>query len=156
MILFFGVRLRWLPTGGRGPVSHLVLPATVLAFIPLPLTVRLTRASMLEVLGRGATSARPGPRGWPSGGLVRHALRNALLPVVTILGVQFGRLLGGSVVTETVFAWPGVGRLIVTPSSPGTSRWSRARSWSWPRGGGVNFAVDPLYGLLDPRVARAS
>ena len=156
MILFFGVRLRWLPTGGRGTFSHLVLPATVLAFILLPLTVRVTRATMLDVLGRPfvrTARAKGLAERWVLG---RHALRNAALPILTILGVQAASLLGGSVVTETVFSWPGVGRLIVSAIF--------ARDFPLVQSAVlvvatavvvVNFAVDTLYGLLDPRVAAS-
>ena len=156
MILFFGVRLRWLPTGGRGTFSHLVLPATVLAFILLPLTVRVTRATMLDVLGRPfvrTARAKGLAERWVLG---RHALRNAALPILTILGVQAASLLGGSVVTETVFSWPGVGRLMVSAIF--------ARDFPLVQSAVlvvatavvvVNFAVDTLYGLLDPRVAAS-
>ena len=156
MILFFGVRLRWLPTGGRGTWAHLVLPATVLAFILLPLTVRVTRATMLDVIGRPfVRTARA--KGLAEGVVLgRHALRNAALPILTILGIQAAGLLGGSVVTETVFSWPGVGRLIVSAIF--------ARDFPLVQSAVlvvatavvlVNFAVDTLYGVLDPRIAAA-
>jgi peptide/nickel transport system permease protein len=154
LILLFGVRLRWVPTGGRGTWAHLVLPAVVLSFVLLPLTVRVTRATMLDILGRAyVRTARS--KGLREPAVVgRHALRNAALPVLTILGVQAATLLGGSVVTETVFSWPGVGRLIVSAIF--------ARDFPLVQGAVlvvatavvlVNFLVDSLYGVLDPRIS---
>jgi len=156
LILFFGVRLRWLPTGGRGSWAHLVLPAIVLSFLLLPLTVRVTRATMLDVLGRAyVRTARS--KGLREGAVVlRHALRNAALPILTVLGVQAASLLGGAIVTETVFSWPGVGRLIVSAIF--------ARDFPLVQSAVlvvatavvlVNFTVDWLYGVLDPRIAAS-
>jgi peptide/nickel transport system permease protein len=156
LILLFGVRLRWLPTGGRGTWAHLVLPGIVLSFILLPLTVRVTRATMLDVLGRAyvRTARSKGLR--ESAVLGRHALRNAALPVLTILGVQAASLLGGSVVTETVFSWPGVGRLIVSAIF--------ARDFPLVQSAVlvvatavvlVNFVVDSLYSVIDPRISAS-
>ncbi|HSE95183.1 MAG TPA: ABC transporter permease, partial [Methylomirabilota bacterium] len=156
MILFFGVHLHWLPTGGRGTWSHLVLPAVVLSFVLLPLTVRVTRATMLDVLTRPyVRTARSKGLSEPAV-LARHALRNAALPILTILGVQTASLLGGSIVTETVFSWPGLGRLIVSAIF--------ARDFPLVQSAVlvvatavvvVNFAVDVLYGVFDPRVAAS-
>jgi ABC-type dipeptide/oligopeptide/nickel transport system permease component len=113
LIIIFAVQLRLLPASGRGTPAHLVLPAITLGAYLAPLTMRLTRSGMLDVLTqdyiRTARAKGVGERVL----LVKHALRNAAIPIVTILGVQFGRLLGGAVVTETVFAWPGVASLAV-------------------------------------------
>ena len=113
LITIFAVQLRLLPASGGGDVSHLILPALTLASFLLGLTIRLTRASILDVLKQDfIRTAR-------SKGLAerviafRHALRNALIPVVTVLGLQVGTLLGGAVITEAVFAWPGIGNLAV-------------------------------------------
>lgn len=113
LITIFAVQLRMLPASGGGDVSHLILPAITLASFLLGLTIRLTRASILDVLKQDfIRTAR-------SKGLAerviafRHALRNALIPVVTVLGLQVGTLLGGAVITEAVFAWPGIGNLAV-------------------------------------------
>ena len=113
LITIFAVQLRVLPASGGGDVSHLILPAVTLASFLLGLTIRLTRASILDVLKQDfIRTAR-------SKGLAerviafRHALRNALIPVVTVLGLQVGTLLGGAVITEAVFAWPGIGNLAV-------------------------------------------
>ena len=113
MILVFGVDLRWLPISGRGGPAHLVLPTVTLAMYTMGRNARVVRASMLDVLGNDfLRTARA--KGLPRFSVIyRHALRNALLPVVTVVGLDFGVLLGGAIITETVFAWPGIGRLIV-------------------------------------------
>ena len=113
LIILFAVQLRLLPASGRGTPAHLILPAITLGAYLAPLTMRLTRSGMLDVLTqdyiRTARAKGVGERIL----LFKHALRNAAIPIVTILGVQFGRLLGGAIVTETVFAWPGVASLAV-------------------------------------------
>ena len=113
LIILFAVIWRVLPASGRGTPAHLILPAITLGAYLAPLTMRLTRSGMLDVLTqdyiRTARAKGVGERVV----LFKHALRNAAIPIVTILGVQFGRLLGGAVVTETVFAWPGVASLAV-------------------------------------------
>lgn len=156
MIMFFGVYLHWLPTGGRGTWQHLVLPAAVLSFVLLPLSVRVTRATMLDVLGQQYVRTARSKGLGEVAVLGRHALRNAALPILTILGVQTASLLGGAIVTETVFSWPGVGRLIVSAIV--------ARDFPLVQSAVlvvatavvlVNFAVDLLYGVFDPRVAAA-
>lgn len=156
MILFFGVHLRWLPTGGRGTWLHLVLPAVVLSFILLPLTVRVTRATMLDVLAQDYVRTARSKGLHEAAVLGRHALRNASLPILTILGVQTASLLGGAIVTETVFSWPGVGRLIVSAIL--------ARDFPLVQSAVlvvatavvlVNFVVDSLYGVLDPRISAS-
>jgi ABC-type dipeptide/oligopeptide/nickel transport system permease component len=113
MIQVFGLQLRWLPISGRGTLKHLIMPAVALGTFSLAANARLIRSSLLEALGQAyVVTAR-------SKGLaervvvVRHALRNALIPVVVIVGLQLGTLLGGAIITETIFAWPGVGRLTV-------------------------------------------
>src|SRR5207249_11060582 len=111
--LVFGVHLRWLPISGRGGLSHLVLPAVTLAMFTMGRNARVVRAAVLDVLGDDfVRTARA--KGLPSFVILfRHVLRNALLPIVTLVGLDFGVLLGGAIITETVFAWPGIGRLIV-------------------------------------------
>lgn len=156
LILFFGVHLGWLPTGGRGTWPHLVLPAAVLGFVLLPLTVRVTRATMLDVISQNYVRTARGKGLRETTVLGRHALRNAALPILTVLGVQTASLLGGSIVTETVFSWPGLGRLIVSAIF--------ARDFPLVQSAVlmvatavvlVNFLVDLLYGVFDPRVAAA-
>jgi peptide/nickel transport system permease protein len=113
LMIVFAIQLRWLPVSGRGTWAHLVLPAVTLGFGMAAILTRMTRASVLECLGedyvRTARAKGVGRRDV----LVRHAFRNALAPVVTILGLQFGALLAGTVITETIFAWPGLGRLLI-------------------------------------------
>ncbi len=154
LILLFGVTLRWLPTGGRGTFQHLILPSLVLSFILLPLTVRVTRSAILDVLNQNYVRMARAKGLSENAIMLRHTLRNAALPILTILGLQAAGLLGGSIVTETVFSWPGVGRLIVSAIF--------ARDFPLVQASVlviasavvvVNFIVDILYGVLDPRIA---
>jgi ABC-type dipeptide/oligopeptide/nickel transport system permease component len=156
----FCLQLRWLPVSGRaGPfwewegLRHIVLPAATLATTSIAIISRLTRSGMLDVLGRDyVTTARA--KGVPPLSVVaKHALKNALIPVVTVVGLQYGFLLGGAVVTETIFAWPGVGRLAMTAILQ--------RDYPVVQGCVllvavvfvlVNLAVDVLYCWLDPRI----
>jgi ABC-type dipeptide/oligopeptide/nickel transport system permease component len=113
MILVFAVTWRWLPVSGRASPVHLLMPALVLAIWLASLVARLTRSEVLEILGQDyvRTARAKGLRERTL--LTTHVLRNALLPVVAVVGIQFGTLLGGAVVTETVFAWPGIGTLVL-------------------------------------------
>jgi peptide/nickel transport system permease protein len=113
LILVFSIHLGWLPVSGRGSLAHLVLPAVTLALGMAGILVRLTRASMLGALAEDyvRTARAKGAPAWRV--VAVHALRNALLPVVTVAGLQAGALLAGAVITETIFAWPGLGRLVV-------------------------------------------
>src|SRR3990170_927423 len=153
LIIVFAVQLRVLPASGRGTLAHLVLPAITLGAYLAPLTMRLTRSGMLDVLTqdyiRTARAKGVGERVL----LFKHALRNAAIPIVTILGVQFGRLLGGAVVTETVFAWPGVASLAV----------KAIRTYDYPVVQGAvvllallivvaNLLADVAVTYLDPRI----
>jgi len=153
LIILFSFRLGWLPVSGREGASSLVLPALTLGTALSAILVRMTRASMLDVLGedylRTARAKGVGERTV----IARHALRNALLPVVTIVGLQFGALLSGAVITENVFAWPGVGTLLIQAIS--------ARDYPLVQGCvlvislcyvAVNFLTDALYAIIDPRV----
>jgi ABC-type dipeptide/oligopeptide/nickel transport system permease component len=153
IILVFGVSLQWLPISGRGTWLQLVGPAVTLGCFPLARNVRLIRSSLLEVLGEGyIRTARA--KGLDERRVVyRHGLGSALIPVVTIVGLQFGFFLGGAVVTETVFAWPGVGRLIVQAiygrDFPVIQAGVVLLSLGFVT---INLAVDLLYGYLDPRI----
>jgi ABC-type dipeptide/oligopeptide/nickel transport system permease component len=153
LILVFSVRLQWFPAFGYETWRHLVLPSITLGAASAAVVARMTRSAMLEVLGQDyIRTARA--KGLSERAVVnRHALRNALIPVVTILGLQLGTLLSGAVLTETVFAWPGVGRLLVDavlardyPIIQGTTLLIAATFVA------LNLAVDLLYGLLDPRI----
>ena len=155
-IYLFAAKLRWLPATGQGDLKHLILPATVLGYGAAGSIARLVRSSMLDVLRQEyITTAR-------SKGLLtrviilRHALKNALIPVVTVLGLQFGALLGGTVITETVFSRQGLGRTMVDAII-----W---KDFPLVQGGVmliagtyilVNLLVDVSYGFLDPRIRYA-
>lgn len=154
LILLFGVQLRWLPVSGTGDWRNLVLPATTLGIGIAPALARLLRSSMLEVLRREyVVTARA--KGLTERVVVlRHALRNAMIPFVTILGLQVAWLLGGAVIVEEVFAWPGMGRLIY--------RSVQVRDLAVVQAGVFIFAlivmianllVDLSYMLLDPRIS---
>lgn len=181
LIYLFAVNLQWLPAGGRSTdtsliqpltglyvvdsvlrlnpmaladaLSHLCLPALTLSTIPLAIVARITRSAMVETLSQDyirTARAKGVPAFWVVG---RHALKNALLPVVTISGLQFGTLLGGAILTETIFAWPGIGSWIYEGIL--------ARDYPVVQGGIlfvaiafvlINLLVDISYALLDPRV----
>jgi peptide/nickel transport system permease protein len=113
MVLVFAVRLGWFPAGGYGGWRHLVLPAVALGLLPMARVARLLRSSLLEILGQDYVRTAWAKGLDERGVVLRHALRNAALPVVTVVGLTFGGLLGGAVVTETIFSWPGVGQLAV-------------------------------------------
>ena len=153
LILIFAVELEWLPTSGRGGLARLILPAVTLGTHFMAVLARLTRTSMLEVLGQNyVTTARA--KGLPEWVVITtHALKNAAVPVVTLIGLQFGTLLGGAVVTETIFAWPGVGRLAVQSifvrDYPVVQAGVFVLALSFV---GINLLVDLLYGYLDPRI----
>lgn len=113
LIVIFGVWLKWLPASGSDSWENLILPAFTLASFILPLNMRLVRSGMLEVLSQDYIRTARAKGVEERSVLMRHALRNAMIPLVTVTGIQFGALLGGAVVTETVFSWPGLGRLAV-------------------------------------------
>ncbi len=153
LILVVSVELAWLPTSGRGSWQHLVLPAVTLGTHFAASLARLTRTSLLEVLGQNfVTTARAKGLG-ESRVILMHALKNAAVPVVTLIGLQFGTLLGGAVVTETIFAWPGVGRLAVQSifvrDYPVVQAGVLVLAMSFVA---LNLLVDVLYGALDPRI----
>ena len=153
LAIVFSIELGWLPVSGRGTLAHLVLPAITLGAPLAAVLARMTRASLLEELrelyvlaamARGVSRTRA---------VLRHAFRNSLIPIVTILGLQFGAVLTGAVVTETIFAWPGVGRLLIQSIT--------ARDYPAVQGCilfiaviyvSMNLLVDIAYGFLDPRI----
>ena len=114
LIILFSVNLGWLPVSGRGGLAHLILPAITLGTALAAKLTRMTRSSVLEILHEDyITTARS--KGLREGFVIfKHALRNALIPVITVIGIQFGALLSGALITETIFAWPGIGRLTIT------------------------------------------
>ena len=114
LIILFAVNLGWLPVSGRGGLDHLILPAITLGTALAAKLTRMTRSSVLEILHEDyiTTSRAKGLR--ETLVIFKHALRNALIPVITVIGIQFGALLSGALITETIFAWPGIGRLTIT------------------------------------------
>ena len=155
LIVIFSLWLNWLPVGGAGSLNHLILPAVTLALPSVAMIARMTRAAVLDVLREDyVRTARAKGVGefWV---LARHALRNAFIPILTLLGLQSGQLMGGAVLTETVFSWPGLGRLMVKAIF--------ARDYILLQGAVLVFAlafvvinllVDLSYGWLDPRIGR--
>jgi peptide/nickel transport system permease protein len=153
LMLLFAVYLHWLPAGGYGTLASFILPTITLAAFSTGIIARMTRSSLLETLSQDyVRTARA--KGVPRQGVVlRHALKNALIPVLTVIGLQFGTLLGGAVLTETTFAWPGMGRLLVNSIL--------SRDYPVIQGivltfatmfAGVNLFVDLLYAYVDPRI----
>ncbi len=153
LIIVFAVLLHLLPASGRGTPAHLVLPAITLGAYLAPLTMRLTRSGMLDVLTQDYLRTARAKGVAERVLLFKHALRNAAIPIVTILGVQFGRLLGGAIVTETVFAWPGLASLAV----------KAIRTYDYPVVQGAvvllaliivlaNLLTDIAISWLDPRI----
>jgi ABC-type dipeptide/oligopeptide/nickel transport system permease component len=113
LMIIFGVWLGWLPVSGSGSLAHIILPTVTLGVWLLPVNMRLVRSGMLEVLNQDYIRTARAKGLTERKVLIKHALRNAAIPVITVAGIQFAGLLSGSVVTETVFAWPGVGRLAI-------------------------------------------
>lgn len=153
LMLIFGVWLRWLPISGRGGWQNLLMPSFTLAAFSLARNMRLTRSSLLEVIQQDyvRTARAKGLSEYRV--LFGHALRNAMLPIVTMIGLQLGFLMAGSVITESIFAWPGVGRLIIEAIynkdfpliQAGVTMLAIAFTM-------VNLIVDLLYAYIDPRV----
>jgi len=153
LILVFAVTLRWLPPSGFGRVEYLILPALALGTRSIAFLARMTRSAMLEVLGSDfvRTARAKGLR--ERAVLARHALRNALIPIITVLGLDFGYYLTGSILTETIFSWPGIGRYVVNaiarrdlPAIQGSVLFLSVVFVL------VNLATDLLYAKADPRV----
>jgi ABC-type dipeptide/oligopeptide/nickel transport system permease component len=157
LIIIFGVNLGWLPVSGYGGLDHLVMPAFVLGGFYAAQVSRLTRTSLLEVLAQDyiRTGRAKGLRARVV--LFKHALRNAALPVLTVLGLSFGQMLGGAIIVESIFAWPGMGRLAVQavlgrdfPVVQGVAIVGSAVFLA------VNLTVDLVYGWVDPRLRSAA
>jgi peptide/nickel transport system permease protein len=156
MILVFAVGLGWFPVAGTGGPQYLVLPAVTLGMFSTAYIARMTRSSMLEVLGRDYVRTARAKGLSRKHVVVGHALRNALIPLVTVIGLQFGALLGGAVITETIFAWPGVGRLTIqaiqSKDLPLVQACVLLLAVIFVV---VNLVVDLLYAYLDPRIRLA-
>ena len=152
-ILIFAVELGWFPVAGKGTLAHLVLPAITLGVNATALLARMTRGTLLEVLSQDYIRTARAKGLAERVVILKHALRNALIPVVTVAGLEFGSLLAGAVITETIFAWPGLGQLLVGSIL--------ARDYPMVQGAVllvattfilVNLLVDLLYAWIDPRV----
>ncbi len=153
LILVFSVNLQWLPVSGTGSILHLVLPSIALGLQSAAVFTRMTRSSMLEVLNMDYIRTARAKGLSERVVILKHALKNALIPVITVVGLQIGLLFGGAILTETVFAWPGVGRLMIDSI--------RAKDTPVVQGGVIftasifvfiNLLVDILYAYVDPRV----
>lgn len=153
LILIFAIHFDWLPVSGRENALSLILPSVTLGLGLSAILSRMIRSGLLEVLDQGYITAARARGAGESKVFLLHALRNALIPLITILGIQFGALLSGAIVTETIFSWPGIGRLLVQAIE--------ARDYPLVQGCVlviaisyiiVNLAVDILYAVVDPRV----
>ncbi len=153
LILIFGVQLGWFPVSGIGGLRHLVLPAVTLGLFSMAKIMRLTRGSMLDILQSDflRTARAKGLSPWSV--IVHHALRNAWLPIVTVVGIELGTLLSQAIITETIFAWPGIGRLAVQAiydrDYPVVEAVVILSALSFVL---VNLLVDLTYAALDPRI----
>lgn len=156
LILFFSVQLQWLPSSGRGTVAHLILPAVTLGTASAAFVNRLLRSSLREALATDYARTALAKGRSRREIVIRHALRNAAIPVLTVLGIQIVQLVGGAIVTETVFAYPGAGLLLV--QSLGTRDIPVVQAFVMTIAVVVtlvNLAVDLLYGWIDPRISLA-
>ncbi|MGD8763480.1 MAG: ABC transporter permease [Desulfobacteraceae bacterium] len=153
LVVVFAVILKWLPAGGTGSWQHVILPSFTLAAFVVAFIARMTRSTMLETLSQDFTTTARSKGLKEQVVIVKHALRNALIPIITVVGLQFGSLLAGAVLTETVFAWPGLGRLLYDSIS--------ARDYPMIQGVilifgllyiFVNLVVDLIYAFVDPRI----
>ena len=153
LVVIFSVMLKWLPAGGTGSWQHVILPSITLAAFVVAFIARMTRSTMLETLSQDFTTTARSKGLQERVVVIKHAFKNAMIPIITVVGLQFGLLLGGAVLTETVFAWPGLGRLIVDSIL--------ARDYPVIQGTilifgllyiMVNLIVDLIYALVDPRI----
>ena len=153
LVVVFSIILKWLPAGGTGSWQHVVLPSITLAAFVVAFIARMTRSTMIETLSQDFTTTARSKGLQERVVVIKHALKNAMIPIITVVGLQFGLLLGGAVLTETVFAWPGLGRLIVDSIL--------ARDYPVIQGAilifgllyiMVNLVVDMIYALVDPRI----
>ncbi len=156
LILFFSVRFHLFPVGGQGGITHLVMPTITLGTFAMASIARLTRSAMLETMGQEFIRTARAKGLAPHVVTLAHGFRNALVPVITIMGLQFGALLGGAVVTETIFSWPGMGQLAIDAirnrDYPVVQATVFLAATAFVL---VNLATDLLYGRLDPRIRKA-
>ena len=153
LIIFFSIHLDWLPVSGRGTISHMILPSVTLGAALASILTRMTRSSLLEVITNDyvRTARAKGMR--ESRVIFKHALMNALIPIITVLGLQFGVLLAGSIITESIFSWPGIGREIVQALQrrdyPMVQGCVLFISFTYVV---VNLLTDIMYSIIDPRI----
>ena len=156
LMILFSLKLRWLPLTGRGGLAHLILPAMTLGTALAAILARMLRQSLVQVRESDFMRTAIGKGLSANAALIHHGLRNALTPVITLLGLQLGGLLTGSIITEVIFSWPGLGRLMITAIS--------ARDYPLVEGCVltfaltyvvVNMATDLMYSLIDPRIRLA-
>jgi peptide/nickel transport system permease protein len=153
LIIFFAVQLRWLPAAGSGSPAHVVLPAVTLGLWPMARIARVLRSSLLESLSADYVRTARAKGLTERKVVLLHALRNALLPALTVIGLSFGIIFGGAIVTETVFAWPGIGRLLLEAVAQRDYPLVQAIVLMFAvMFLLINLVVDLLYGVLDPRV----
>jgi ABC-type dipeptide/oligopeptide/nickel transport system permease component len=155
LMFFFSLKLGWFPVGGTGSIAHLMLPAVTLASYSVASLSRMTRSSIMEVLGEDYIRTARAKGLAFSQVVLKHGFGNAMIPIITVIGMQVGHLMGGAILTETVFAWPGLGRLMVGaimdrdyPLLQGTIL-VFAASYIF-----INLLVDLSYGFIDPRVSE--
>jgi ABC-type dipeptide/oligopeptide/nickel transport system permease component len=153
LAIIFAVELAWLPVSGRGTLAHLILPAVSLGLALAAILARMTRASLLDELRELYVRAARARGASPVAAIMLHALRNSMVPLLTIVALQFGAVLTGAVITETIFAWPGIGRLLIQSIG--------FRDYPMVQGCilliavtyvTVNLITDVMYGVLDPRI----
>jgi ABC-type dipeptide/oligopeptide/nickel transport system permease component len=156
LILILSIQLQLLPSSGRGGLENLILPAITLGAPLMAIVTRLVRSGMLDILGEDYVRTAHAKGLSETAVITKHAMKNMMIPVVTVVGLQLGFLLGGAVITETVFAWPGVGRVVVTAMG--------ARDYPMVQAAtllvsvyfvGINLLLDILYVYLDPRIRYA-
>lgn len=155
LIVFVSVHLKLLPVSGKGTLAHLILPGITLAFYLLGLIIRLSRSSMLEVMEQDYIRTARAKGLSDRIVIYKHALKNALIPIVTVIGLQIGGLLGGAVITETVFAWPGIGSVAVQAiyqrDYPVVQVVVLLSAFIFV---GINWLVDVFYSMIDPRITN--
>ena len=155
LILVVSVELKWLPTSGRGDWTHIVLPAVTLSLLPMARITRLLRASLMSVLLEDYVTVARAKGLTRSQAVIGHALKNALLPVVTDVALLFGALLSGAIIIETIFGWPGIGRLVI--DSIGSRDYPMVQTLVMLNAAifvTLNLLADVSYAIIDPRVRR--
>lgn len=155
LILFFAIKLGLLPVSGSGTLAHLILPAITMGGALAAILTRMVRTSMLEELGQDYVRTARAKGLSESAVVYRHALRNAMIPIITVIGLQFGALLAGAIVTETIFSWPGIGRLTI--QAIGNRDYYLVQGCILAIGltyVAVNFLTDLLYSIVNPRIRQ--